>query len=178
MGFNTFTAKSMRQLLLGLAALIVFSASGCYSFKGISIDYSQVKTYFVEQFDITALNAEPTIAIRLTEDLKEKIRTESRLTLEEIDPDISFEGTVTRYTVTSEAPQPGEVTSINRLTIEVAVQYINNVNEEKSWERKRPFSFFFDFGTSQALADVEEEAISTISQQMMEDIFNAAFTDW
>jgi hypothetical protein len=163
MGFNTFTAKSMRQLLLGLAALTLFSASGCYSFKGISIDYSQVKTYFVDQFDITALNAEPTIAIRLTEDLKEKIRTESRLTLEEIDPDISFEGTVT---------------SINRLTIEVAVQYINNVNEEKSWERKRPFSFFFDFGTSQALADVEEEAISTISQQMMEDIFNAAFTDW
>ena len=51
-------------------------------------------------------------------------------------------------------------------------------NEEKSWERKRPFSFFFDFGTSQALADVEEEAITTISQQMMEDIFNAAFTDW
>ena len=62
----------MRQLLLGLAALTLFSASGCYSFKGISIDYSQVKTYFVDQFDITALNAEPTIAIRLTEDLKEK----------------------------------------------------------------------------------------------------------
>lgn len=168
----------MRQLLALSALVATFLSSGCYSFKGISIDYNQVKTYFVEQFDISALNAEPTIAIRMTEDLKEKIRTESRLTLEEIDPDITFEGSVTRYTVTAEAPEPGEVTSINRLTIELAVQYINNVNEEKSWERRRPFSFFFDFDSSQTLADVEQDAITTISEQLMEDIFNAAFTDW
>ncbi|TXB63476.1 LPS assembly lipoprotein LptE [Phaeodactylibacter luteus] len=168
----------MPRLILGLSLLSALLSSGCYSFKGISIDYSQVSTYFVERFASNAVNAEPTIAIRLTEDLKEKIRTESRLTLQEIDPDISFEGAVVRYEVTSEAPQPGEVTSINRLTIVTAVQYINNVNEEKSWPNKKNFSFFFDFPSTQTLADVEEEAISAISQQMMEDIFNAAFTDW
>ncbi len=167
----------MRRLpLYFLPFVLLFS--GCYSFKGISIDYSQVSTYFVERFDNNALNAQPAIAIRLTEDLKEKIRTESRLLLSEIDPDIVFEGTVVRYEVTSEAPQPGEVTAINRLTIVTAIRYINNVDESKSWEKKRNFDFFFDFPTNQSLADVEDEAIRAISDQMMEDIFNAAFTDW
>lgn len=168
----------MQRLLAFSALYALLLSPGCYSFKGISIDYSQVKTYFVERFENNALNAEPTIAIRLTEDLKEKIRTESRLTLQEIDPDVYFEGTLTQYRVTSEAPQPGEQVSINRLTIEVRVSYINNVNEEKGWENARPFSFFFDFGSEQSLTDVEEAAIQAISEQMMEDIFNAAFTDW
>mgnify|MGYP000426721165 CR=1 FL=1 len=168
----------MKQFAFIILAAVLFTGTGCYSFKGISIDYSEVKTYFVEQFDITALNAQPAISVRLTEDLKEKIRTESRLTLSDVDPDVVFEGTVVRYEVTSEAPQPGEVTDINRLTIITAIQYINNVNEEKSWERKRNFSFFFDFPSSQTLTQVEDEAIQAISDQMMEDIFNEAFTDW
>lgn len=167
----------MRRLFIFLLP-VLFLGTGCYSFKGISIDYSQVSTYFVEQFDNNALNAPPAISVRLTEDLKEKIRTESRLLLSDTDPDVYFEGTVVRYEVTSEAPQPGEVTSINRLTIVTAVQYINNVNEEKGWKSKKNFSFFFDFPTDRSLTAVEEEAITAISEQMMEDIFNAAFTDW
>jgi hypothetical protein len=168
----------MNKLFLSLALLLGLLSSGCYSFKGISIDYSQVSTYFVEQFDNNAINAPPAISVRLTEDLKEKIRTESRLLLSDTDPDIFFEGTVVRYEVTAEAPQPGEVTSVNRLTIVTAVQYTNNVNEEKGWKSKKNFSFFFDFPSSSSLTDVEEEAISAISEQMMEDIFNEAFTDW
>jgi hypothetical protein len=167
----------MQRLILLLVPILLLG-SGCYSFKGISIDYSEVSTYFVEQFDNNALNAPPAISVRLTEDLKEKIRTESRLLLSDTDPDVVFEGTVVRYEVTSEAPQPGEVTSINRLTIVTAIQYINNVNEQKSWKKKQNFQFFFDFPSNQALTQVEEEAITAISEQMMEDVFNAAFTDW
>lgn len=118
------------------------------------------------------------IVICLMEDLKEKIWIEFCLILEEIDLDIFFEGIVMCYMVMFEVLQFGEVISINCLIIEVVVQYINNVNEEKSWECKCFFFFFFDFGIFQALVDVEEEVISIISQQMMEDIFNVVFMDW
>lgn len=149
--------------------------SGCYSFRGVSIDPS-VSTYYVEQFVNNALNAQPALAQRLAEDLKEKIRTESRLVFTDTDPNIEFKGIVVRYDVTSEAPQPGETTAINRLTITTAIEYINNVNEDKGW--KKNFSFFYDFPSSQDLSSVEDEAVRAISTQMMEDIFNAAFTDW
>ncbi|MCB0571715.1 MAG: hypothetical protein KDC66_18220 [Phaeodactylibacter sp.] len=161
---------------LQLLFLSVLLFSGCYSFRGISIDYETVKTYYVEQFTNNALNAQPALAQRLAEDLKEKIRTESRLVLNDENPDIEFKGTIVRYDVSSEAPQPGETTALNRLTITTAIEYINNKNEDKGW--KKNFSFFYDFSSSQDLSSVEDDAVSTISNQMMEDIFNAAFTDW
>lgn len=161
-----FTLLSFFALLFG----------SCYSFRGISIDYATVKSYYVEQFTNNALNAQPALAQRLAEDLKEKIRTESRLVLNDENPDIEFKGAIVRYDVTSEAPQPGETTALNRLTITTAIEYINNQDESKGW--KKNFSFFFDFPSSQDLASVEDDAVTTISNQMMEDIFNAAFTDW
>ena len=162
-----------RLVLLFFALSLLWS--GCYSFRGISIDPT-VATYYVEQFTDNALNAQPALAQRLAEDLKEKIRTESRLILDDTEPDIEFKGIIVRYAVTSEAPQPGETTAINRLTITTAIEYINNVNEDKGW--KKNFSFFFDFDSGTDLASVEDEAVTAISDQMMEDIFNAAFTDW
>lgn len=159
---------------------VVGCLSGCgssngYSLKGISIP-PDVGTYYVSQFNNNALNAPPTLAIEVTEALKEKIRRETRLILNETDPDIEFKGTVVDFRVTSEAPQPGEFSALNRLTIVTAVEYISNKNEEDGF--KRNFSFFFDFPADQDLAAVETEAITAILDQMMEDIFNVAFTNW
>lgn len=167
------TIKNQILFFLVLAALILLP--GCYSFSGISIDPS-VNTYFVTQFRNNAENSPPALSIDFTEALKEKIRTESRLVLAEVDPDITFEGTIVDYRVTAEAPQPGERTSINRLTIVTAIDYINSQNESANW--KSNFSFFYDFPSNQNLASIEDEAIDAIQRQIMEDIFNKAFTNW
>ena len=41
-----------------------------------------------------------------------------------------------------------------------------------------PPSFFSDFESSQNLADVQDELIEAIFEQITEDIFNRAFSDW
>jgi hypothetical protein len=166
----------MVRILFSMLLVTVLAFSGCYSFRGISIDYNVIKTYYVEQFIDNSLGAQPALSQRLAEDLKEKIRTESRLVLNDVKPDIEFRGTIVRYDVTSEAPQPNEATALNRLTITTAIEYINNVDEDKGW--KRNFSFFFDFPGTTDLVSIENQAVTVISEQMMEDIFNAAFTDW
>lgn len=156
--------------------LIAISVQACsYSFRSAAVDAS-ITTYYVAQFDNNDPDSEPALAIRLTEDLKEKIRSESRLIYNEVDPQVEFEGVIVSYSVTAEAPRPGEATSINRLTITTAITYTNQVDDEKSW--KKNFSFFYDYPSNVDLASVEEEAITEISAQMMEDIFNAAFNDW
>ena len=168
------------NLFLGIVlstAIILFSACGSngYSFRGISIP-ADVETYYVGQFESNALNAPPTLATDVSESLKEKIRRESRLVLEETNPDVEFQGTVVDFRVTSEAPQPGEFSAINRLTIVTAVEYISHKKEDDGFRRN--FTFFFDFPAEQDLASIQSEAIETILDQMMEDIFNAAFTNW
>ncbi|GJM31295.1 MAG: hypothetical protein DHS20C18_02960 [Saprospiraceae bacterium] len=165
----------MHRLLPLFCLIVSFTFSGCYSFRGIDIP-SDTNTYYVSLFDNNADNAPPILNQTIREALREKIRTESKLIWTENNPDLEFIGKLVDYRVTSEAPRPGETTAITRLTIITAVEFINHKYEDKSW--KSNFSFFFDFASNVALASVEEEAQETIIDQMMEDIFNKAFTSW
>ena len=162
----------MKYLYSLLIACIFY---GCYSFSGISID-PDVKTYYVHPFTDNTDNSLPNLAQNMGESLKEKIRTESRLIFTEYEPDLEFKGVIVNYKISSEAPRPGEITAINRLTIVTAIEYIDNKDSEKTW--KRNFQFFYDFPSDTDFTSVQDQAIETITKQIMEDVFNAAFTNW
>jgi hypothetical protein len=155
--------------------LIAIIAPSCYTFSGISIG-DNVKTYYVGRFKDNATNAPPTLAQTLTNALDQKVRTEARLVENNITPDIEFKGTLVDFRVTSEAPRPDETTALNRLTVTTAIEYVNNVETDKGW--KKNFSHFFDFPSSQDLSSVQDAAITEITDQIMEYIFNEAFQDW
>ncbi len=158
-------------------ALFLPLFSGCYSFKGISID-PEVSTFFVQNFESIASNAPPTLALDFTERLKDKIRTESRLKLNSENPDIEFTGRVTGFNVVPVAPKPGEVVALNQLKISVAIKLVNNKNEQKSWPSERTKSHFAEFSNTQDLLSVQDALIVQIITQLMDDIFNEAFNDW
>lgn len=162
-------------LIFLIGVSITFSGCFFYSFKGTSIP-AEVDSYFVERFDVRASNAIPTLGQTLSEALKDKIRAESNLEQLETDPDIEFRGVVTDYYISSEAPQAGETTAFNRLTITLSVEYIYHLNEEKNW--KESFRSFSDFGSDVNLIDVQDELIDAIQIEMIEKIFNKAFNDW
>jgi hypothetical protein len=148
---------------------------GCYSFRGISIP-PDVRTYYVPVFEIRAPNAPPTIGQDFSEQLKDKVRNEARLLWEEENPDIEFTGAISNFVVKPVAPQPGETVALNRLEVSVSINFINHRDEKKNWNSS--FSFFSDFGTDQNLLDIQDGLIVEIYDQIIEDIFNRAFTDW
>jgi hypothetical protein len=98
------------------------------------------------------------------------------LVLSETEPDIEFRGTLVDYRITAEAPRTGESTAINRLTITLAISYFNNRKNTEIWQKN--FSFFYDFSSAIDFSSVQETANKAISKQLMEDIFNAAFSNW
>ncbi len=147
----------------------------CYSFRGISIP-PDVNTYYIPVFDIRAENAPPTIGQQFSETLKDKVRNESRLQWNDISPDLEFTGAISAFRVSPQAPKPGETVSFNRLEIAVQIQCTNNIDPKKNW--KQTFTFFNDFDTNLNLLDIQDQLIQQIFQQITEDIFNKAFTDW
>ena len=122
------------------------------------------------------MNAFPDLDREFTESLKEKIRTQSRLIFDDRNPNIEFKGTIVDYRITSEAPEEGERVSLNRLTITLAIEYKDNTDDENSW--KSNFSHFVNFDSSEDIASIQEDLVRDISDQLMEDIFNKAFTNW
>lgn len=158
-----------------LAFLILLLIGAC-SIKMNPADTGDLKTYFVPQFINNAENSLPNLPIQLTEALKDKVRLQSTLKYTDENPDIELRGTLVDFRISSEAPRVGETTAINRLTITLAIEYFNNRTQKEVW--KRNFSFFYNYPADQDFSVVQETAIRTISNQLMEDIFNAAFSDW
>lgn len=165
----------MKSIFLWSYVLAFLGLTGCYTFSGIAIDQN-VTTYFVAQFVNRSANVVPTLAPNFTEKLKDRIRNESRLLYTDTDPDVEFVGVITDFRVTSEAPQPGETVAINRLTISASVEVKYPNNEEKN--DKFTVSWYAEFGSDQNLLDVQDELIDEITDQLVEDIFTKAFTNW
>lgn len=171
----------MRQTLknrFGYLCLLLLTmwVSGCkVSFSPSSIAPG-VNTFYVDDFKLNAFNAPATISQTFQEGFKDKVARESRLKFTEIDPHLTFSGTIQSYTVSAVAPRPDEQTSFNRLTIHVAVEYTNHLIESESWQRT--FSHFADFPTDQDLLQVQDDLINVIFTQIYEDIFNQAFANW
>jgi hypothetical protein len=148
---------------------------GCYSFKGISIPPS-VETFYVETFQNRASNAPADLTQRFSEELRSKINSSSRLNYSETDPHIEFSGALSSYNVRSVAPREGNELAYNRLEVRMQVEYLNNLNDDDAWTQS--FSFFQDFDSSEDLTSVQDQLLEEILEQLAEDIFNKAFTNW
>ena len=160
---------------LFLLGISFFLFDACYSFKAASIPV-EIESFYVEEFDNKTTNSLPILQQLFTEKLKNKILNESRLTFNDVDPDIEFSGSISGYRISSVAPEVGSVAAFNRLEITVSVTFDNNLNEDASWEQR--FSFFENYERDVNINDIQEDLIDTINDQLVEDIFNKAFTSW
>lgn len=162
-----------------LIVLVAFMVSSCYSFRGISIPPT-VNSFYIEPFTLRASNAPGGLQIDFADRLNNKINNESRLVYDDTSPDIEFSGSISSFRVSAVAPQQtGDglaTTAFNRLNISVLINYINNQDEEDNWDQT--FSFFQDFESTEDLSNVQDDLIDAIFEQILEDIFNKAFTNW
>jgi hypothetical protein len=160
--------------------LMVIAISGCgYKFNGASTD--GIKSVNIQVFENNAPLVVSYLANQITEDLKERIRTQSKLNLVQGDADVRFEGRITGYEVRPIAIQDNNnpIAGANRLTITVQVKYTNNAEETKSKSFDESFSAFEDFSLAgQSLQSQEQRLIKLINAKLTENIFNRAFAQW
>ena len=166
--------KIFRKLLaIVLAAFL--SACGFYSFTGASIS-PDVKTVVVQYFPNRAATIQPTLSQVFTERLKDYFLEQTNLSLEADAGDLNFSGEIVKYEVKPIAIQANEQAAQNRLSIAVKVKFENTKDESKNFEQK--FSRYTDYDSGQSLADVEEDLIEQITNELAEDIFNKAVVNW
>jgi len=168
-------SRSMELSAYSSVVILALIFNSCYSFKGIAIP-PDINTYYVDNFQNAVPQAPGDINQRFSEALRAKIRNESRLTYLEENADIEFSGSITGFRLSPEAPQAGNTVALNKLEITVSVNYTNNKDESKNW--KKQFSFFRTFESDKDFISIQESLIDEIFKQLMENIFNQAFTGW
>ncbi|MEM6317786.1 MAG: LPS assembly lipoprotein LptE, partial [Bacteroidota bacterium] len=167
----------MRYFNWLIVIVVAYCCNSCYSFKTAGIPPG-METFYVAEFDNTSSNVVPTLATDFAQKLLEKVRAEGKLTFTEYDPHVDFSGAITGFNVSSVAPEEGQTTAFNRLDIRVNITFKNNIDPdpEKGWTQS--FGFFEDYPSDVNLLDVQEDLIESITDQIVEDVFNKAFSDW
>ena len=146
-----------------------------YSFTGASLS-PDVKTISVQNFPNYAPIVQPTLSRSFTERLKDKFVSQTSLTLVNKDGDLNFEGSVIGYATSSIGIQANEIAAQNRLTITLSVKFTNKKDEKQNFEQQ--FSKFANYNSSLTLSSVEADLIKQINEQLVDEIFIKAASNW
>lgn len=169
MNFKTFILLSAVCLTLG----------GCtvkYGLSGASIPVN-AKTYSVSYFPNNAILVNPNLSSTFTEALKDKISRQSRLQEDRNSQgEMHFEGEITGYTSTSKAITGNEQAVTNQLTVTVRVRFTNSLEPKNNFDKS--FQAYQDYSSAIYLQDAEPQLIPQITETLVENIFNAAFSNW
>ncbi|MFZ4061075.1 MAG: LptE family protein [Bacteroidia bacterium] len=150
--------------------------TGCkVSLSGISIPEA-ANTVSVENFENQAAQTNPSFPQQITEEVRQRFLSQTRLQVINSNGDLGFSGSITQYQTQSLALTGNETSALTRLNISVKVKFDNRLNPDKSFEKT--FSRFADFQANQPLSAVESALLQEISEQLVQDIFNEAFLDW
>lgn len=159
-----------------LIALPMLQSCGIYSFTGTSIQ-PDVKTVTVNYFEYLAPKVNPSLSNDLTQALQEKFLKLTKLELVDIDGDLEIVGSVTGYDVKATAITANESAAMNRLTVNVKINFVNRKYPEEDFENKS-FSAYADFDATQSLDAVEASLCEEIIEKLCEDMFNATVANW
>ena len=168
-----------RTLLFACCILLIacFNFATCkYGFKDAAPIPPEVKTFRVNYFENKADYKNPQLSPALTEKLKQKIISTTRLRQtngDEAHYDIS--GYVSRYYTTTTGIN-GNNTSLNRLTAEFHVVFKNTLDEKKNFEADVTYSVDFDANLS--LSQIETAKGEEIVKNLADAIFNKIFSNW
>lgn len=164
------------KYLYGLLCVLAFS--GCkIALNGASIP-AEMKTVSVRVFENNAPLVVATLSNDFTEELKTRIRNQTRLRITTGDADGVFSGNITGYSLTPEAITDNNrpTAGATRLTIRVSVKYTNNINPKQSFEQS--FEKYKVFKLAGSLQVQEQGIAKDVRAMLTEDIFNAAFGQW
>jgi hypothetical protein len=139
-------------------------------------DVGDARTMSVELFQARAPLATPNSAQVVTETVRDLLLAQSPLKLARTDGDVQYSGALTGYDVQPVSIQANETAALNRLTITVAVTYVNTLDPKKNAEFS--VSRFADYNSAQDLVSVEEQLVAEIGKQLAQDIFDRTIGSW
>lgn len=161
--------------MLSLVLLVLSACTISITMSGASIP-ENLSTFSVQYINNRAPLINPDLSQKLTDGLKDRIQKESRLILVNEGGDIEFSGNITSYSTQPMALKADAVSAETRLSTTVKIRCRNFKDPKKDWEQS--FTAYQDYDSENNLSDVEEELVTLIVDELTENIFNKAFSDW
>jgi len=165
------------RILICALLMIIFNYASCkYSFKDSAPLPPEVKTFRVNQLGNQAPYVDAQLAPQLTESLKQKIISNTRLRqTNDDDAHYDISGYVSNYAVSTTGIS-GASAAQNRLTVTFHVIFKNSLDNTQNMEAD--VSSNFDYSSSLSLNDAAASLNTQIISNMVDQIYNKIFSNW
>ena len=174
-GTSLNSLRITRIFLLVLFVMSLLSGCNVYKFNQASIP-PEIKTIYVRFIDNKARYNNPQLSPQLTDKLRQKIVSQTRLTQVNNDnADYDVSGYISQYDVSTSAISDQKVAT-NRLTVAVTLTLLDRKTGKEP--RNISASRSFDFSASLTLPQAERQLNDDIIRNLTDEIFNQLFSNW
>lgn len=156
-------------------ALVACTVS--YKFNGASINYDKVKTISFENFpNRSAAFVWGPMESMFNTALQDKFMQQTRLKQVRQGGDLELAGEITNYEAWNKGIGSDGYSTMAELRMTVNVRFVNNSNHTEDFEQQ--FSASREYNSSQQLSAVQEEYVTQMIDEIVEQIFNATVANW
>ena len=159
-----------------VVTLAVVSCSVSYKFNMSSIDYTKVKTIQIADFPIRSSYVWGPMGPMFNNKLKEQYADHTKLSQVKRNGDLKIEGEITNYSQRNKSVSAEGYSAQTELSITVNVRFTNNTNHQEDFEQQ--FTATTSYETTQSLAAVQEQLVTEMIEDIVDQIFNATVANW
>ncbi len=159
-----------------MLSLLLMGCTISYKFNGASINYDIIKTISLESFPNRAVYQWGPMESMFNNALSDIYANQTKLQQVTRGGDLSLSGEITSYDQVNKSISSDGYSSMMQLKMTVNVRFENAKNHSEDFERQ--FSASREFDTSQQLNDVQEELVTQMIDEIVEQIFNATVANW
>ena len=164
--------------MLNRVALVLLLA-GCsvsYKFTGASIDYTTTKTIEIADFPLRSAYVWTPMHSMFNNELSDIYARQTKLQQVKRNGDLQLAGEIVEYSQFNKAVSADGYSNQTQLKMSVNVRFVNNKKHADDFERR--FSATAEYDASQQLTAVQEELVTQMIKDIVDQIFNATVANW
>ncbi|MBP3712694.1 MAG: LptE family protein [Bacteroidaceae bacterium] len=162
--------------MLCLMALLLSSCTVSYKFNGASIDYTTTKTIQIDNFPIRSAYVWAPMQSIFQNRLTDVYSNQTKLRQVKKNGDLQLAGEIVAFDQFNKGISSDGYSSQVQLKMTVNVRFVNNKKHTDDFERQ--FSATSEYDASQQLNAVQEELVTQMTRDIVDQIFNATVANW
>ena len=175
MGLINFRLKIILLLSVAMCALAACTVS--YKFNGSSINYDKVKTISFENFpNRSAAFVWGPMEQMFNTALQDIYMQQTRLKQVRQGGDLQLSGEIVNYDAYNKGIGSDGYSTMAELKMTVNVRFVNNSNPTENFEQQ--FTASREYNASQQMSAVQEELVTQMIKEIIEQVFNATVANW
>ena len=159
-----------------LMALLVSACTISYRFNGASIDYTTTKTIQIDNFPIRSAYVWAPMQSIFQNRLTDVYANQTKLRQVKKNGDLQLAGEIVAFDQFNKGISSEGYSSQVQLRMTVNVRFVNNKKHTDDFERQ--FTANSEYDASQQLNAVQEELVTQMVKDIVDQIFNATVANW